>query len=378
MKFKKKAVAFMAGIMTAMSCGTMPSMAANTQRFLLGDVNGDGVVSVSDSIITNQYILGCFVASGEELTCMDVNQDYVIDNTDVLMIRYIAAGLISADTVTKVPYTSPNYETREYYRHDCNSSNTNKTLYTLTDLPQTANINEVAEFSYTSDNRDKENTNVVQLDLGNSTGSGFIVAPHVIATAAHCVYDVDEKAFINDISVNIYNKDGEVSSDNLVHTCKARYIHIPKRYIEKVFEYDDVYCDYALIYVEDDLSEYGVWSMGVSVDDFMETGKNLTASGFTAVNKTDYARYYSEGNVRSFEECNEYDKNIDYRISAESLSYGGKSGGVLYYKSSYDNIMTSSAVGIITGGAYSTHYTWAVRITPTILQFYKQNTNLTN
>lgn len=79
MKFKKKAVAFMAGIMTAMSCGTMPSMAANTQRFLLGDVNGDGVVSISDSIITNQYILGCFVASGEELTCMDVNQDYVID-----------------------------------------------------------------------------------------------------------------------------------------------------------------------------------------------------------------------------------------------------------------------------------------------------------
>lgn len=117
--------------------------------------------------------------------------------------------------------------------------------------------------------------------------------------------------------------------------------------------------------------------MGVSVDDFMDTERFLTASGFRIKDNV-YARYYSDGPVRSFESCDEGDKNLNYRISAASATYGGKSGGVLYYESSYDNRNTSSAIGIITGGREDNHYTWAVRITPTILQFYKQNTRLTN
>lgn len=376
MKIKKKAVALLAGVMTAMSCGSMMSSAA-TDNFLLGDANGDGVINITDSVRINQYILGGFVASGDELTRMDVNQDCVIDSTDVLMVQYMMADIISPVTVNKEAYKAPNYESRAYYRHDCNSSNANnKTRYTLGNLPQTISENEIAEYATRPDNRDQENTNVVQLNLGGATGSGFIVAPHVVATAAHCVYDKDT-GFIRNITVNIYNKDGEVSSDNLVHTSKARYIHIPEQYLNNINNSTVVNYDYALIYVEDDLSDYGIWSMGVSVDDFMNTGKFLTASGFTDINKEKYARYYSDGPVRAYEKCYEKDKNLDYRISAESASYKGKSGGVLYYKSSYDNRNVSSVVGVVTGDSVNVHYTWAVRMTPTLLQFYKQNTKLT-
>lgn len=373
MKIKKKAVALLAGVMTAMSCGSMMSSAA-TDNFLLGDANGDGVINITDSVRINQYILGGFVASGDELTRMDVNQDCVIDSTDVLMVQYMMADIISPVTVNKEAYKAPNYESRAYYRHDCNSSNANnKTRYTLGNLPQTMSENEIAEYATRPDNRDQENTNVVQLNLGGATGSGFIVAPHVVATAAHCVYS-SKGGFGRNITVNIYNKDGEVSSDNLVHTSKARYIHIPEQYFK---EPGNVNYDYALIYVEDDLSDYGIWSMGVSVDDFMDTGKLLTTSGFTDINKEKYARYYSDGPVRAYEKCYEEDKNLDYRISAESASYEGKSGGVLYYKSSYDNRIVSSVVGVVTGSRKDNAYTWAVRITPTLLQFYKQNTKLT-
>ncbi len=377
MKIKKKAVALLAGVMTAMSCGSMMSSAA-TDNFLLGDANGDGVINITDSVRINQYILGGFVASGDELTRMDVNQDCVIDSTDVLMVQYMMADIISPVTVNKEAYKAPNYESRAYYRHDCNSSNANnKTRYTLGNLPQTMSENEIAEYATRPDNRDQENTNVVQLNLGGATGSGFIVAPHVVATAAHCVYDKDT-GFIRNITVNIYNKDGEVSSNNLVHTSKARYTHIPEQYLNNINNNNiAVNYDYALIYVEDDLSDYGIWSMGVSVDDFMDTGKFLTASGFTDINKEKYARYYSDGPVRAYDKCYEEDKNLDYRISAESASYSGKSGGVLYYKSSYDNRIVSSVVGVVTGGSANVNYTWAVRMTPTLLQFYKQNTKLT-
>lgn len=380
MKIKKKAVALLAGVMTAMSCGSMMSSAA-TDNFLLGDANGDGVINITDSVRINQYILGGFVASGDELTRMDVNQDCVIDSTDVLMVQYMMADIISPVTVNKEAYKAPNYESRAYYRHDCNSSNANnKTRYTLGNLPQTMSENEIAEYATRPDNRDQENTNVVQLNLGGATGSGFIVAPHVVATAAYCVYS-SKGGFGRNITVNIYNKDGEVSINNLVHTSKARYIHIPEQYFK---DPDNVNYDYALIYVEDDLSDYGIWSMGVSVDDFMNTGKLLTASGFTTktIEENDqeistYARYYSTGPVRAYEKCYEKDKNLDYRISAESASYEGKSGGVLYYKSSYDNRIVSSVVGVVTGSRKDNAYTWAVRITPTLLQFYKQNTKLT-
>lgn len=375
MKIKKKAVALLAGVMTAMSCGSMMSSA--TDKFLLGDANGDGVINITDSVRINQYILGGFVASGDELTRMDVNQDCVIDSTDVLMVQYMMADIISPVTVNKEAYKAPNYESRAYYRHDCNSSNANnKTRYTLGNLPQTMSENEIAEYATRPDNRDQENTNVVQLDLGGATGSGFIVAPHVVATAAHCVYDKDT-GFIRNITVNIYNKDGEVSSNNLVHTSKAQYTHIPEQYLNNINNSTVVNYDYALIYVEDDLSDYGIWSMGVSVDDFMNTGKFLTASGFTDINKEKYARYYSDGPVRAYEKCYEEDKNLDYRISAESASYEGKSGEVLYYKSSYDNRIVSSVIGVVTGDSVNVHYTWAVRMTPTLLQFYKQNTKLT-
>ena len=56
--------------------------------------------------------------------------------------------------------------------------------------------------------------------------------------------------------------------------------------------------DYALIYVEDDLSEYGIWNMGVLSDSFMNSSANLTTSGFAKLGGVS-ARYYDKGMVTS-------------------------------------------------------------------------------
>lgn len=70
---------------------------------------------------------------------------------------------------------------------------------------------------------------------------------------------------------------------------------------------------------------------------------------------------------------NEEHNNPEYRLHAESQSYGGKSGGVTYYKSDYDDVLAKSAVGVNTGSPRDTHYSWAVRMNPNLIWFYKQN-----
>ena len=62
--------------------GKKDSIYANRPKFLLGDVNGDGMVNVTDVVAVINFIrkkpLDRFVEAAA-----DVNQDGSIDNTDV-------------------------------------------------------------------------------------------------------------------------------------------------------------------------------------------------------------------------------------------------------------------------------------------------------
>lgn len=381
-KLLKKAVA----LCSALACiGSVTNLYekesyAAVQNVLLGDANGDGKVNISDAVLVHQYLAGMYQVDAYKLTCMDINQDYVIDSTDALMIQYVEIKTITADTVVKNLYTVPNAETRTYYRHNCKSTDlASRDSYTLA-APAFYGANSVLEYEDTDINlmaeiRDQENTNVVQLELNGYVGSGFIVGSHIIATAAHCVYNKSENKFVNNVKVNIYNKDGIVNASNLVHTSSAKELHVPQEYVNRNDSSRDNY-DYALIYVEDDLSEYGIWSMGIPIDEFMESNKQLITIGFTDLGGNTYSRYYSTGNVIAPADWGYEPDNIPYRIHSTSTSYGGKSGGILYYKSDYNSTLAKSAVGVNTGSKPSTHYSWANRITPTLLQFYKQNTQI--
>ena len=61
---------------------------------LLGDVNGDGVVTLKDILITRKYVAGVASLTEEELSRGDINGDGVITLKDVLTMRKMVAGVL--------------------------------------------------------------------------------------------------------------------------------------------------------------------------------------------------------------------------------------------------------------------------------------------
>ena len=365
---------------------------ASVEAVLLGDANDDDELDMSDYVYIMQYLYGSVNPSSLQVTAMDINEDCVIDSTDASIIQYMILYDINPSYVYKELYVTPDNSGRYYYEHQCSSIDpTSYSLYYLSSVSTPNNNLSVSEqvvnrgMLLAPDERDYENINVVELSYGNNDtfiGSGFIIDNHVVATAAHCVYN--SSGFISDLKVNIYNSNGEVTNSNLLFSSDAEYIHIPKLYVDYLGSnptIQDNY-DYALIYVEDDLFQQGItgltpWNIGIATTEFMNTNGLATTSGFRWYNNI-LARYYDEGNVLSITSDNH---NLPaLRITTNGTSFPGKSGGVLYYQSSYSSYYYRSAIAIVTGAADPQNggNTWATKITPTLLKFYFHNYKLSN
>ena len=361
---------------TLLSFGSSTSFAA-TQSVLLGDANGDNKVTYADVGAIQQYLLGYCPVTAKSFTGMDVNQDKIIDSTDAYIIQYRLAYNISAPTVQKELYTLPDNSTRSYKKYTCDTGAT--TNYTLSNSTTSSN----ADFDYpvatVSEEFDNENTNVVRLVMDDgSAGSGFVISDHIIATAAHCVLD-ENNNFVTGLTVKIYNENAAVNSSNLIASFEAESYHIPDSFLNRVGNYsNDFNYDYALIYVGTDsqgkdLLDYtSAWNFAIPSLEFSEAQTGyLTVSGFTTHSTP--ARYYSTGTVKDFSSDPEETHNIpNLRIASNAESYSGKSGGVMYYTSTYNTTTHKSVVGI-TASSSADYKSWGTRITPTLLRFYKLN-----
>lgn len=377
----------MAVTISASSIITMPSASAATS-VLLGDGNCDGRVTIADSTAIQQFLGGRYAASEYGFTAMDINQDKVVDMTDSYIILYRDAyHITSTERVTKELYTLPDDSGRNYLKYNCNTGTT--TSYYLGD---STTINAALDETITyplevaSDELDDENINVVQLSInGGFVGSGFVINEHVIATAAHCVYNANNNAFVTGITVNIYDESAIVNSSNLIASFEAESYHIPALYQSQGY-YTDNY-DYALIYVDTDsqgkdLLDYtSAWNIAIPSLEFSkaQTG-NITSSGFTSHDYNNdgedddyYARYYSTGTVTDFSNDPDEAHNIpNLRLHTTAETPGGKSGGAMYYTSTYNNTTYKSIVGVTTGG-WGTSSSWGISINTTLLHFYKHN-----
>ncbi len=355
---------------------------ASAVTIQLGDSNQDGTISVGDVSWIYYYINGSITANAYQLAAMDVNQDGIIDKSDAIDAFYKINNYESFETTNKL-YSVIDNDALDYLKHDCSSTNPKQSdeyrLYRAGYTP----------FNYTSyvepvegDNLDKENIGCVKLTYdvnGNdkNLGSAFVVDDHIVATAAHCVYNSNNNEFVSGIKVKVLNDN---CSKPLV-TAKARYIHIPKDYTESNSGTPKrVNHDYALIYVEEDLSDYKV-NVGVMTNYFMTTEQNLTTSGFTAYDEGNQ-RYFSEGPVATMDHL-PYEKA--YRYRSFGICAGGKSGGMTYFKSLFpyndpdegnEKVYRElkSVVGINTSS--SGQDTYGCRMTTTLLRFYFQNDNL--
>lgn len=213
--------------------------------------------------------------------------------------------------------------------------------------------------------RDKD-TSVVQLSSVSANSTGFIIDDHLIATAAHCVYNVGQRRFYEDLKIKIYNED----CTKVLETIEPKETHIPLNYYVKS---NEMY-DYALIYVEEDLSKYGEFSLSMPMDSFMTSGATVTVSGFPKDTASDPSanfekRYKADGeimDIRTFKPA-----IWDYQIRYSAFMSRGDSGGPVYTTQTFDGETYHTVVGINTSGA--TDLYCGTRITTTLLMFYYNN-----
>ncbi len=366
----KKILATLAAAVTAVSVGSVFSTSASAATFLQGDANGDGVINSLDAMYVNYYLLGMVSADGMTLARMDCDSDKVITRNDYNIIMRMNANLQTPVTITADALTTPENSQRTYRRYDVVEGKA-MTDYTLSAVPSMEALASVP--TVTSDYiqyEDNENINVVSIQIPTGYGTGFIVSDHLIATAAHCVYDTQ---FIVPTSIKIYDEDGT----SVIGTATPLEIHVPVNYrLTSSSSYDYNY-DYALIYVEEDLSEYGVWSMGICTNEFLTAQSVVSSSGFTNINGI-YRRYFSTGNTIPYGLNN----STQYRIESTAQGYPGKSGGPTYCTVAGNSTINAaiginSAVGyyddINTGQAVYLNNI-STRVTPSVARFYYNNT----
>ncbi|WP_295214383.1 trypsin-like serine protease [Ruminococcus sp.] len=232
-------------------------------------------------------------------------------------------------------------------------------------------VSTVSSRSGTVDDRvpDHENVAVVQLmDVG---GSGFIVDDHTIATAAHCVYN---HGFISSMRIKIYNE----NCTAVLKTITPKEVHVPNQYIFDEDGYDSGEYDYALLYVEEDLSQYGVIPLAVPTDNFMSSNSTVTISGFpdnTASNPNAHCqiRYYADGQIQDLRNVSDLVRWFPYMILCNAYGSGGDSGGPIYVTTTCLGKEYKTAIGVFTSIYEPLGRFYGTRVTSDLLKFYYNN-----
>ncbi|SFD18649.1 trypsin-like peptidase domain-containing protein [Ruminococcus albus] len=311
------------------------------------DVNHDGNVNITDSIIVAIYLNG--IRSYTNYNRLDANQSMTVDSSDLLCIsskvkgQTYSSGFYSRDSWSTIPYsfvsgfnpdTYASYPYgRTYIKH--NYATNSDSYYTL--YPQQYTLSSIEENPdravIGTDDRyiafGSENTGIVYLSYG---AVGFIVDEHTIATAAHCVYNIDNETWylyggINGGNIKTYDSMGNLTSTTLTpveaHIMEDYYNY----YDISGYHYRPASMDYALITVEEDLSNYQFFDLGTSYNvsaynysnvPVYVTGTPGTVNGHGNIN---HKLYSSEGHL-------EFTDGTDLRYNVDTS--GGQSGAPVY------------------------------------------------
>ena len=233
-------------------------------------------------------------------------------------------------------------------------------------------------------NNDTYISGVVRVDTNWKIGSGFIVDDHVIATAAHCVWNGTSVTSRNNMLMHciyIYDANGTkirtISEDDIVE------VHVPRAYINNYSSSsnDPNPYDYALITVSDTLTDISVSAdnpnekctcldLGIMREEFKGSNQVVSATGFPdIVNNIDvaYDMYTGTGNILADQGGWDSSRLICHNIDTSS----GNSGGPVYITTQYGGKEYRSVIGIVTCTQGS--YNVAVRMTTDLIHFYKNN-----
>lgn len=231
---------------------------------------------------------------------------------------------------------------------------------------------------------DDETDGVVYID---GVGTGFIVGKHTIATAAHCVYvrgATPTTGYWNTNVSHIYLTDSNGQADTSYSLTPVE-AHIPYGFLNipgYTYPSSEQY-DYALITVEENLSSYPRFALGIPYNpySFSAFGQyNIYTSGFSGTKP--------DGNPNSSHQLYTSYGNLVYRSDTinsvlffdTDLTYGN-SGGPVYVKETVTqsgtthNINTAISICSDIYNYNTPHHNSGPCINAIMLKFYLNNIN---
>ncbi len=374
---RRKLISYVTATLTALlSVISITGSAANTYY----DANNDGIINMADAVYIQQFLSGSIKPSN--IDTLDFDDNDLVSAMDVSKVQFYNLYGYQGTISSKEAETTVNGSDENYFVFDAQTG-ARKVYdgYILFDAPESDNsVNSRGIIGDDERWPSWDKNGVVQISHSAGVGSGFVVAPHVIATAAHCVYNSATSSGNSSIKIRLFDTNGVVE-----HIYDAVETHIPYNYIASVGDGVNKY-DYALLTVEEDLSEYMCFELGVALDSASESGKTVLNTGFpTYVNgeyvnmgNTLYTMYSSQGNLLdiSDEDVDEHSYDRTRQLFYDNDTTGGNSGGPVYVTESYNGRVYHTIVAIHSSTSETYNYNIGIRITTDLLRFYKYNPNL--
>lgn len=264
------------GVLALTLCTGMASInvGATGSTYLKGDVDGDGQVGLVDLAYLQQFLNGS--KSGNSLCAerLDVNRDNIIDIRDRILLSNIIANSSGSESLQYEGDNSlPAQESRIYYKYNPNTGSFNGfyTVSTVSNIQssQTSTMNII-----NTDDRQPESQLPGVVAITSSTnslvGTAFIVDSHTILTAASSIFSS------NKVICNLNYKICSNINNTSEITITPKKYHIPSGYVLNTTEK----YNYAIITVEEDLSDYVEFNLGVMKDELSST-QRIYATGFS-------------------------------------------------------------------------------------------------
>lgn len=361
-KFKKVIAFVCSAAIAALSVLPISGLAVTPADVEAKDPNGDGVITMADVAFMYQILSGKYNPS--DLTRFDIDDNGVVSDVDAIYTQMYTAGVLS-NSVSPIPdedgssiMVAETSSTSRNYRVYNAQTGTHRRGYSLT--VENMDTSNSPRYVIGADDRveDKSNIGVVEIKMLDSSnpdppysGTGFVVGEHIIATAAHNLFDNAKREAFKLDAIYYYDKNGNRESLTPVE------YHIPFDYITKTGTtiYDS---DYALITVEENLSNYMSFNLGMITDyannlpintvGFPDNGIKMKSSG-TITNTT----------------------NWEYIFEHNADTSTGQSGSPIFAIETVNGSTYNTVVGIHVAG-----FNTGVRFTPHNLKFYNGNTNI--
>lgn len=337
------------------------------------DVNGDGYLNSSDSVGIIQYLNGRVRFSNVDT--LDFNQNNVVTKVDADTILNTWLSSQTNYTIQTNPFSSCfSNEDLNYFVYNAQTGvrQVYDGYYFLNDPNHSNDGIAPASLDVWDDNNvvDWTKDGVVKVSTSHGYGTGFVIAPHVIATAAHVVMDnTSQSQNVNcyrNVKVELY----DYSSGNSVPNSRivnGVEIHLP--YLYTVTGGRSNPYDYALISVSEDLSDYMQFDIGVALDGASYSGNNQLS-----VYATGFPNIYNPNKCTSTGHLIECDFDNERQIESTCHIYSGNSGGPLYCIENYNGNTIYSVVGILS--ASTVHSGVYTRMSTELIHFYKNNSNI--